>query len=127
MPTVNKVIIIGNLGKDPSIKYFDNGNVLASFVVATNDFFKDKKGKKVITTEWHNIIAWNAFGTMTEKHLKKGSKVYIEGKLSTKNYLDKNNIKRNITEVVVKNMVILKSHKEEEKIDINEEEHYEES
>ncbi len=115
MPTVNKVIIIGNLGKNPSIKHFDNGNVLATFMVATNNLYRDKNDKKVITTEWHSIIAWNAFGTMAEKYLKKGNKVYIEGKLSTKNYVDKHNIKRNTTEIVVKNMVIISENSKENK------------
>ena len=90
MSSVNKAIIIGNLGKDPEVKHLDNGAVVCNFSIATSETYKDKNtGEKKTTTEWHNIVLWRGLAEVAEKYLKKGAKVYIEGKLKTRKWQDK--------------------------------------
>lgn len=96
MAGVNKVILLGNLGKDPEIMTFENGVKKASFSVATNESYKDKDGKWVEQTEWHNVVLWRL---QAEKNLVKGDTVYIEGKLKTRSWDDKDGIKRYTTEI----------------------------
>jgi single-strand DNA-binding protein len=80
--SVNKVILIGNLGKDPEVRHLENGAAVANFSIATSENYKDRKtGEKVSQTEWHNIVAWRGLAEIAEKYLKKGAKVYIEGNL----------------------------------------------
>lgn len=107
MAGVNKVILIGNLGKDPEIKYLEGNIAKANFSLATSEWHKDKQGNKIEQTEWHHIVLWRSMAESAEKMLKKGMQVYIEGKLQTRQWIDKDNIKRNITEVVGESFKIL--------------------
>ena len=99
--SLNKVILIGNVGKDPEIRYFDNGNAIANFTVATSDRgFKLANGTEVPErTEWHYIVATRERALFVEKHVKKGSLIYLEGKIRSHNYEDKEGIKRYVTEI----------------------------
>jgi single-strand DNA-binding protein len=105
--SLNKVQLIGNLGKDPELRYTANGLAVASFTIATNMSWKDKEGNQQERTEWHNIVAWDRLGEICGEYLKKGKKVYIEGRLQTRNYEDKEGIKRYTTEVVAEDMIML--------------------
>lgn len=87
--SVNKVILIGNLGKDPLVRYFDNQRVVATFTLATNETFTNKNGERKVETEWHNIEMWDSLAKIAEKYLKKGMQVYVEGKIKTENWKDK--------------------------------------
>ena len=99
--SLNKVILIGNVGKDPDIRYFDNGNAIANFPLATSERgYKLANGTEVPErTEWHNIVTSRERAQFVEKYVKKGSLVYVEGKIRTRNYDDKDGIKRYITEI----------------------------
>lgn len=107
--SVNKVILMGNVGKDPQITQFENGGVAAQFTLATTDrAFKNKDGKEIPErTEWHNIVLQNGLAKVAEQYVKKGDKLYIEGKLKTRSYDDANGVKRYITEVYGTNMEML--------------------
>jgi len=108
MSSVNKVIIIGNLGKDPEVKHLESGAVVASFSIATSESYKDKtSGERVTTTEWHNITLWRGLAEVAEKYLKKGAKVYIEGKLKTRKWQDKEGNDRYTTDIVGDQMTML--------------------
>jgi len=107
MAGVNKVILIGNLGKDPEIKYLEGNVARVNFSLATTESYKDKSGNRVDQTEWHNIVLWRSLAETAEKMLKKGMQVYIEGKLQTRQWTDKENNKRNTTEVVGESFLIL--------------------
>lgn len=96
---VNKVILIGNLGKDPEVRHIDSGSVVSNFSIATNENYKDKSGEWQKITEWHDIVAWGNLAEYSEKWLKKGSLVFIEGKLTHRKYQDKEGIDRYKTEV----------------------------
>lgn len=95
----NKVQLIGNLGNDPQFTQLDNGNALAKFSIATNETYMNKKGEKVVDTQWHNVIAWGKTAEIAQKILKKGNEVVIEGKLMNRSYEDDKGVKRYITEV----------------------------
>ena len=101
--SLNKVILIGNVGKDPDVRYFDNGNAIANFPLATSDRgYKLANGTEVPErTEWHNIVASRDRAQFVEKYVKKGSSVYVEGKIRTRNYDDKDGNKRYITEIFI--------------------------
>ena len=106
--SVNKVILVGNLGKDPEVKYTPNGTPVAKFSLATNERFKDKDGNWQDRTEWHNITAWARTAEIVGEYLKKGSKVYVEGSLRTHSWDDKQtNQKKHMTEIVVNDLVLL--------------------
>lgn len=107
MAGVNKVILIGNLGADPEVRHLDNETSVATFSLATSETYTDKSGQKQTLTEWHRIVAWRGLATISERFLKKGSKVYIEGKLATRSYQDKDNVTRYVTEVVARDMTLL--------------------
>jgi single-strand DNA-binding protein len=108
MKSVNKVILIGNLGKDPELKYTPSGTPVAKLALATNERFKDKEGQWQDRTEWHNVVLWQRLAEIAGEYLKKGSKVYIEGRLQTRSWDDKNtNQKRYMTEVVGQDIVLL--------------------
>ena len=107
MTGVNKVILVGNLGKDPEMRYLENDRTKASFTLATNDSYKNKDGERVITTEWHNVVAWSSLAKIAEQYLQKGKQVYIEGKLTHRSYVDKEGQTKYITEVVAQNLVLL--------------------
>ncbi len=107
MAGVNKVILVGHLGKDPEIKYLEGNIARTHFSLATTDAYKDKNGNRVEQTEWHNIVIWRALAESAEKILKKGMQVYIEGKIQTRQWNDKEGIKRQITEINCESFVIL--------------------
>lgn len=108
MANVNKVILIGNVGRDPEIRYMNNNVPKATFVMATHEYFKDSQGKKVEQTEWHNIVCWRALAEIAQKILKKGMKVYVEGRLQTRHWVDKNGNKKQITEIVADNFIVIR-------------------
>jgi len=106
--SVTKVILIGNLGKDPEVKFTPNGTAVAKFSLATNESFKDKAGQWQERTEWHNIVAWQRLAEIVGEYVKKGSKLYIEGKLRTSSWDDKESgQKRYKTEVIADQLVLL--------------------
>ena len=108
MRGVNKVILVGNLGKDPEVQYLDNNVSVARFSLATNDSYKDKDGNRVDQTEWHNITAWRGLAKIAEDFLKKGSKIYLEGKIRTRSWDDKQTgEKKYATEIVADNFIML--------------------
>ena len=105
----NKVQLIGNLGQNPEIRTFDNGKALARFSLATTDSYRDASGKKITETQWHNLVAWGNLAKTVEKYLIKGSEVAVEGKLTHRSYDDKDGKKCYFTEVVLSDMVMLRS------------------
>jgi single-strand DNA-binding protein len=108
--SLNKVILIGNLGKDPEVSYLASGVPVAKFSVATGERWKDNDGNLQEKTEWHNIVAWRKLAEICGQYLKKGSKVYLEGKLQTRSWDDKNTgVKKYMTEIVVDDMIMLDS------------------
>jgi single-strand DNA-binding protein len=107
MAGVNRVILIGNLGKDPEIRNLEGGVKKASFSLATSETYKGKNGEKVDQTEWHNIVLWRGLAEVAESYLKKGNTIFVEGKIKTRDYTDKDGNKRYITEIVADNMVML--------------------
>lgn len=112
--SVNKVILMGNVGKDPEYKDFDNGGSVAQFTLATTDrAFKTENGTEVPErTEWHNIVLQNGLANIAKEYVKKGNKLYIEGKIRTRSYEDNNGVKRYVTEVYGYNMEMLSPKKE---------------
>lgn len=106
--SVNKVILLGNLGKDPEVKYTPQGTPVAKLTVATNYRYKDKNEQWQDQTEWHNVVLWQRLAEIAGEYLKKGSKVYIEGRLQTRSWDDKQtNQKRYMTEIVANDLVLL--------------------
>ena len=106
MSGINKVILVGHLGKDPEIRYLEGGVSVTSFPLATSETY-NKDGKKVEQTEWHNIVLWRSLADVAAKYLQKGKLVYIEGKLRTRYFEDKEGIKKYTTEVVAENFTLL--------------------
>jgi single-strand DNA-binding protein len=106
MSTKNRVQLTGNLGGDPEIKKFDNGNKVARFSMATNEEYHDKNGEKNTETQWHQIVAWGKLADKVEEDCKKGSFITIEGRLTTRSYTDSNSQKKYITEVVASDVVV---------------------
>ncbi|MCL4857338.1 MAG: single-stranded DNA-binding protein [Flavobacteriales bacterium] len=108
MAGINKVILLGNLGKDPEIRYLEGGTAVANFTLATSENYKDKTtGERKTITEWHNVVLWRGLAEITEKYLKKGNQVYIEGKLRTRSWQDKDGNTRYTTEIVAENMQMI--------------------
>lgn len=108
MAGINKVILVGNLGKDPEVRYLEGGTAVANFPIATSETYKDRNsGEKKTNTEWHNIVLWRGLAEIAEKYLKKGSQIYIEGKLKTRQWQDKDGNNRYTTEVVGDNLQML--------------------
>src|SRR5690606_28175684 len=106
--SVNKVILIGNLGKDPEVRYLESGIPVARFPLATSETFKDKNtGEKREITDWHNVVLWRGLAQVAENYLKKGMKVYVEGKLKTRSWQDENNQTKYATEIVADQMTML--------------------
>ncbi|MFV8268941.1 single-stranded DNA-binding protein [Flavobacterium sp. GT2N3] len=103
----NKVQLIGHVGNDPEIKTFDGGKKLVNFTLATNESYKNDKGEKVEETQWHKLVAWGKTADIIEKYVAKGKEIAIEGKLTHRNYEDKNGEKRYFTEVVVNDVLLL--------------------
>lgn len=108
MAGVNKVILIGNLGRDPELRYTQNGQAVANFSLATSETWRDKSsGERVEKTEWHRIVAWGKTGELCSQYLSKGRQVYIEGRLQTREYEDKEGIKRYTTEIVANQVTFI--------------------
>jgi single-strand DNA-binding protein len=107
MASLNKVMLIGNLGKDPEVRFTASGQAVASFSLATSETYKDKSGEKVEKTEWHNITLWGKLGEIAGEYLSKGKTVYIEGRLQTRKWQDKSGNDRYTTEIVGDKMQML--------------------
>src|SRR5450755_1571006 len=105
--SVNKVILVGNLGKDPELKHTGSGTAVATMTVATNERFKDKSGEWQDRTEWHNVVLWQRLAEIAAEYLKKGRSVYVEGRLQTRSWEDKQGQKRYTTEIVASDLVLL--------------------
>jgi single-strand DNA-binding protein len=107
MASVNKVILVGNLGRDPEIRYTQQGTAVANFSLATTDRFKNRGGEMQERTEWHRIVAWDKLAEICGQYLAKGRQVYIEGRLQTREWEDKDGNKRSTTEIVAQTMQML--------------------
>jgi single-strand DNA-binding protein len=107
MASVNKVILVGRLGKDPELKYTQSGDAVANFSIATDETWKDQSGEKQQRTEWHNIVAWKKLADICGEYVKKGQQVYIEGKLQTRKWEDQEGNTKYKTEIVANNLVML--------------------
>jgi single-strand DNA-binding protein len=107
MGSVNKVIIVGNLGSDPEVRYTAGGQAVANFNVATNEVWNDKDGQKKERTEWHRIVVWGRQAETAAQYLKKGRQAYIEGRLQSREYDDREGNKKQVTEVVAQKIVFL--------------------
>ena len=112
MSGVNKVILVGRLGKDPEVRTFEGGTKKANFTLATSEYRKDKDGNRVELTEWHNIVCWRNLAENAEKYLVKGKMIYVEGKLRTRSW-DDNGSKRYITEIEASTFTMLSSKSDE--------------
>lgn len=104
---VNKVILIGNVGGDPEVRYLDGGVAVARFSLATTEVYNNKNGERVSQTEWHNIVLWRNLAQVAEKYVKKGMTLYIEGRLRTRSWDDQNGVKRYTTEIYGDSMQML--------------------
>lgn len=104
---VNKVILIGNVGGDPDVRYLDGGVAVARFSLATTEVYNNKNGERVSQTEWHNIVLWRNLAQVAEKYVKKGMTLYIEGRLRTRSWDDQNGVKRYTTEIYGDSMQML--------------------
>lgn len=107
MASVNKVILVGNLGRDPEVRYMPSGDAMANLSIATTDTWKDKGGEKQERTEWHRVVMFGKLAEIAGEYLKKGSQVYIEGRLQTRKWTDKSNIERYTTEIIADRMQML--------------------
>ncbi len=105
--SVNKAILVGNVGKDPEVRYLEGGTSVASFSLATSEVYKNKSGEKVTQTEWHNIVAWRHLAELAEKYITKGKQLYIEGRITNRTWDDKDGIKRYTTEIVANSIQML--------------------
>ena len=105
--SVNKVILVGNVGKDPETRYLEGGTAVCSFSLATSETYRNKDGEKVTTTEWHNVVLWRGLAEVAEKYVKKGSQLFIEGRIRTRSWDDRDGNKRYTTEIIGDNMQML--------------------
>ncbi|MBA4321304.1 MAG: single-stranded DNA-binding protein [Odoribacter sp.] len=105
--SINKVILVGNVGKDPVVRYFDKGVAKATFPLATSETYTNQQGETITSTEWHNIVLWRALAEVAEKTVKKGAQVYIVGKMKTRSYIDKDGNNKYITEILGDTMILL--------------------
>ena len=112
MRGVNRVMLIGNLGRDPDLQHLEGNIAVAKFPLATTETFKDKNGNLVSQTEWHTVVLWRGLAELAQKYLHKGSLVFIEGRLRTRNWEDKDKNRRFSTEIVGDNLVMLDKRKE---------------
>lgn len=115
MRGVNKVILIGNLGKDPDIQFLEGNIAVARFSLATTEKFKDNNGKVIAHTEWHNIVVWRGLAEMAQKFLKKGNRIYLEGRLKSRFWEDKDHKRNTITEIIADNVIMMDSKEGNEK------------
>jgi len=116
MASVNKVIVLGNLGKDPELRHLPNGDAVCNFSLATTESWKDKDGNKQDKTEWHNVVIFRKLAEIAGEYLKKGRPVYIEGRLQTRKWQDKEGKDRYTTEIVADQMQMLGSRDEEKEV-----------
>lgn len=100
---INKVILLGHVGKDPEVKHLDNDRVVAKFTLATSESYKNKSGEKVTNTEWHNIVCWRSLAEIAGRYVKKGTTLYVEGKIRSRSYDDKDGNKKYFTEIEAEN------------------------
>lgn len=107
MRGVNRVVLIGNLGKDPEIQYLEGNIPVAKFPLATTETYKDKTGKLISQTEWHNVVLWRGLAELAQKYLHKTSLVYIEGRLKTRHWEDRDHNKKMATEIIADNLIML--------------------
>lgn len=105
--SVNKVILVGHLGKDVDLRYTPSGTAVATFSIATSEHYTDQHGQKQERPEWHNIVAWRGLAEICGKYLHKGKQVYVEGKIQTRSYDDRDGIKRYTTEIIADQMQML--------------------
>jgi single-strand DNA-binding protein len=105
--SINKVILVGHVGKDPVVRYFDKGVALATFPLATSDTYTNQQGETITSTEWHNIVLWRALAEVAEKTIKKGAQVYIVGKIKTRSYVDKEGVNKYTTEILGDMLLVL--------------------
>ncbi|MFO7617616.1 MAG: single-stranded DNA-binding protein [Bacteroidales bacterium] len=105
--SVNKVILVGNVGKDPEIRHLEGGVSVARFTLATSESYKNKGGELVTNTEWHNIVAWRQLAELADKYIRKGRQLYVEGKITNRQWDDKDGNKRYMTEIVADNIRLL--------------------
>jgi single-strand DNA-binding protein len=109
MAGVNKVILIGNLGKDPEVRYLENGKAVANVTLATTEKYKDRDGNQVESTEWHDLEMWDGLAKIAEQYLQKGKSIYVEGKIKTDSWQDEQGNKKYRTRIRVQNMTMLGS------------------
>ncbi len=107
MRGVNRVVLVGNLGKDPDIQFLEGNIAVAKFSLATTEAYKDRSGKLISQTEWHTVVLWRGLAELSQKYLHKGSLVYVEGRLKTRSWEDKEGNKKFATEIVGDNMIML--------------------
>ena len=107
MAGVNKVILIGNLGADPEVRALESGVKVATINLATSENYKDKNGERQTQTEWHRVVLWRGLAEVTEKYLRKGSQVFVEGRLRTRSYEDQDGKTRYVTEIEARDMTML--------------------
>lgn len=105
--SINKVILVGNVGKDPVVRYFDKGVAKATFPLATSESYTNQQGETITSTEWHNIVLWRALAEVAEKTVKKGAQLYIVGKIKTRSYVDKDGNNKYITEILGDTLILL--------------------
>ncbi len=104
---VNKAILVGNVGKDPETRYLEGGTAVSRFSLATSEVYKNKNGEKITNTDWHNIVVWRGLAEIAEKYIKKGTQLYVEGRIKTRSYTDKDGNTRYTTEIVADNFQML--------------------
>jgi single-strand DNA-binding protein len=105
--SINKVILVGNVGKDPVVRYFDKGVAKATFPLATSETYTNQQGEMITSTEWHNIVLWRSLAEVAEKTVKKGTQLYVVGKIKTRSYVDKDGNNKYITEILADTMLVL--------------------
>jgi len=115
--TLNKVMLIGNVGRDPELKHTPSGIPVTSFNLATTDSWKDRAGNLQEHTDWHTVVAWRGLAEICHKLVKKGARIYVEGKLQTRNFEDKNGIRKHIVEILADNMLMLDGKRNKDSIE----------
>ena len=118
----NKVMLVGNLGQDPEIKTLESGKKVVHFTLATKEDFKNSDGQKISETTWHNIVAWNGLADIAGKYLKKGKEVAVEGRIVYRTYEDKKGATKNITEIVLNDLLLLRNGEKQSKSDLSKDE-----
>lgn len=120
--SVNKVILVGNVGKDPETRYLEGGTAVCSLPLATSETYRNRNGERITNTEWHNIVLWRGLAEIAEKYVKKGSQLYIEGRIRTRSWDDRDGNKRYTTEIIADNMQMLGKRSEDIESKNNQEE-----